>query len=30
MKIYYVGNSKTGYRDEFFNLSDAKKSHESE
>jgi hypothetical protein len=26
MKIYYVGNSETGYRDEFYNLSDAKKA----
>ena len=26
MKIYYVGNSETGYRDEFYNLSEAKKA----
>ena len=26
MKIYYVGNSATGYRDEFYKLSEAKKA----
>lgn len=26
MKIYYVGNSATGYRDEFYTLSEAKKA----